>query len=162
MDEPFGAIDPVNRAEIQQEFLELQRRLHKTIIFVSHDVREAILLGESIALLHQGRLVQHGSPVELLARPATPFVDSFFGGDGRRLLLDAIRLGDLTLDSAGASTASALRPEDSLHTALIALLSSAADSLMVSTADGVRLGSVSLGTIRRAMLEGRTGADDAL
>jgi osmoprotectant transport system ATP-binding protein len=158
MDEPFGAIDPVNRAEIQQEFLELQRRLHKSIIFVSHDVREAILLGDTIALMHKGRLLQHGPAVELLARPADPFVASFFGDDGERLLLDAIHIGDIALDSNPLPSDRSLRPGDSLHTALVALLSAGSDSLPVASDDGALLGAITMDAIRSALLKQRIGA----
>ena len=66
MDEPFGALDPVTRAELQREFRALARRLNKTIVFVTHDIREALLLGQRIALLHNGRLVALASPQEFL------------------------------------------------------------------------------------------------
>ena len=82
MDEPFGAIDPVTRARLQQEFLTLQQRLRKTVVLVTHDIDEAVLLGDRIALLAEGGvLAQHGTPDELLTRPASPFVASFVGHD---------------------------------------------------------------------------------
>jgi osmoprotectant transport system ATP-binding protein len=88
MDEPFGAVDPVMRAELQREFLRLQQELHKTVVFVTHDIDEAVLLGSTIALFRTGgELVQHAQPADLLARPADPFVASFLGGDrGLKLL----------------------------------------------------------------------------
>ena len=82
MDEPFGAIDPVTRARLQQEFLTLQQRLRKTVVLVTHDIDEAVLLGDRIALLAEGGvLAQHGTPDDLLTRPASPFVASFVGHD---------------------------------------------------------------------------------
>ena len=82
MDEPFGAIDPVTRARLQQEFLTLQQRLRKTVVLVTHDIDEAVLLGDRIALLEEGGvLAQHGTPDELLTHPASPFVAGFVGHD---------------------------------------------------------------------------------
>jgi osmoprotectant transport system ATP-binding protein len=77
MDEPFGALDPITRTRLQQEFKELERLVAKTIVIVSHDLDEAFLLGDRIALLNEGRLVQVGAPEELQQRPATPWVREF-------------------------------------------------------------------------------------
>lgn len=79
MDEPFGALDPITRAQIQDEFAELQERLRKTVVFVTHDIFEAVRLGDRIALLDRGRLQQVGTPAEIVERPASPFVDQFLG-----------------------------------------------------------------------------------
>ncbi|NKZ05976.1 ABC transporter ATP-binding protein [Actinomadura latina] len=82
MDEPFSAVDPVVRAELQDEFLRLQDELHKTIVFVTHDIDEAIKLGDRIAVFETGgKLVQIDSPEDLLARPANDFVAGFIGHD---------------------------------------------------------------------------------
>ncbi len=83
MDEPFGALDPLTRAELQQEFLALQRRLHKTVVFVTHDLREALRLGSRIALLEAGRLVQVLAPQDFL-RSSDPLVSAYVRafGDG--------------------------------------------------------------------------------
>jgi osmoprotectant transport system ATP-binding protein len=81
MDEPFGAVDPIVRAQLQREFAKLQRDLGKTVVFVTHDVDEAIVLGDRIAVLETGgRLAQLASPAELLANPVSPFVSDFLGG----------------------------------------------------------------------------------
>ena len=88
MDEPFGAVDPIVRDELQQELLRLQRELDKTIVFVTHDVDEAFLLGDQVVILKKGaEVAQVGSPAEILANPASDFVRSFVGLDkGRRKL----------------------------------------------------------------------------
>lgn len=78
MDEPFGALDPITRREIQDEFRGLQRRLGKTVVLVTHDLREACRIADRLALMDHGRLVQHGPPHELLERPANAFVREFF------------------------------------------------------------------------------------
>ena len=88
MDEPFGAVDPIVRAELQQELLRLQRELGKTVVFVTHDIDEAFLLGDQVVILEKGaRIAQRGTPQEILANPASEFVASFIGADrGKRAL----------------------------------------------------------------------------
>jgi osmoprotectant transport system ATP-binding protein len=88
MDEPFGAVDPIVRADLQQELLRLQRELDKTVVFVTHDIDEAFLLGHQVVILEKGgRIAQKGTPAEILANPATDFVASFVGADrGKRAL----------------------------------------------------------------------------
>ena len=104
MDEPFGAVDPIVRAELQQELIRLQRELGKTVVFVTHDVEEAFLLGDQVVILRQGgRIAQVGSPAEVLARPADEFVASFVGADrGKRALhLESQDGRDILVDSEG-------------------------------------------------------------
>ena len=88
MDEPFGAVDPIVRDELQQELIRLQRELDKTVVFVTHDIDEAFLLGDQVVILEQGgRIAQVGSPSEIMADPASDFVSSFIGADrGKRAL----------------------------------------------------------------------------
>jgi len=79
MDEPFGALDPITREQLQQEFLELESEIRKTIIFVTHDVFEAVKMGDRVAILDKGRLQQAAPPAELVESPGNEFVDSFLG-----------------------------------------------------------------------------------
>jgi len=79
MDEPFGALDPITREQLQNEFIELVSKIKKTIIFVTHDIFEAVKMGDRIALLDAGRLQQLAAPVELVENPANEFVDQFLG-----------------------------------------------------------------------------------
>ncbi|HTV11641.1 MAG TPA: ATP-binding cassette domain-containing protein [Acidimicrobiales bacterium] len=98
MDEPFAAVDPIARERLQQEFLRLQAHLHKTIIMVTHDVDEAVAMGDRIAVLSNGgALEQYDTPAALLAKPATTFVADFIGADRglRRLAVTPIEVGDL-------------------------------------------------------------------
>jgi osmoprotectant transport system ATP-binding protein len=98
MDEPFGAVDPVTRQRLQQELLDLQRELEKTIVFVTHDIEEAAKLGDRIVVLSRGGVLeQHDTPAEILGRPATPFVADFVGSDRgvRRLGVTPISPDDL-------------------------------------------------------------------
>jgi len=106
MDEPFGAVDPIVRAELQSELLRLQRDLGKTILFVTHDIDEAFLLGDEVVVLRPGGVIaQAGTPEEILAAPADEFVQNFIGADrGKRTLhvaeVDGARV---MLDAAGSA-----------------------------------------------------------
>ena len=79
MDEPFGAVDPITRKQLQRELRRIQAEVRKTIVFVTHDITEAFLLGDRIVLMADGRIVQNGTPADLLRRPAEPFVTQFIG-----------------------------------------------------------------------------------
>jgi osmoprotectant transport system ATP-binding protein len=127
MDEPFGAIDPINRERLQNEFLRLQSEIRKTIVFVTHDIDEAIKMGDKIAVLKRGGvLAQYATPAELLSFPADDFVKDFVGADRalKRLALQRVRDIDLwkaAVVRVGESTAEARRKvEDSdLHIPLL-------------------------------------------
>ena len=104
MDEPFGAVDPIVRAELQQELIRLQRELDKTVVFVTHDIEEAFLLGDQVVILRTGgHIAQIGAPAEILANPADDFVASFVGADkGKRALHIEHRDGaQILIDSEG-------------------------------------------------------------
>jgi osmoprotectant transport system ATP-binding protein len=113
MDEPFGAIDPINRERLQNEFLRLQSEIRKTVVFVTHDIDEAIKMGDKIAVLKRGGvLAQYASPAELLSYPADDFVKDFVGADRalKRLALQRVRDIDLWKPATvrvGESTAEA-------------------------------------------------------
>ncbi|MCU1570762.1 MAG: proV [Naasia sp.] len=104
MDEPFGAVDPIVRAELQQELLRLRRELDKTVVFVTHDIDEAFLLGDQVVLLQRGgRIAQVGTPAEILANPTSDFVAEFVGADRGRRALRIERVGgaDVVVDELG-------------------------------------------------------------
>jgi len=94
MDEPFGAIDPINREEIQNEFLRVQAKLKKTIVFVTHDIHEAIKMGDKIAIFQEGRLIQYDTPEVTLTRPANKYIGDFVGTDRALKVLGLMRVGD--------------------------------------------------------------------
>jgi osmoprotectant transport system ATP-binding protein len=98
MDEPFGAIDPINRERLQNEFLRLQAEIRKTVLFVTHDIDEAIKMGDRIAILREGgRLEQYATPAELLMAPANEFVEDFVGSDRALKRLALMRVSDIDL-----------------------------------------------------------------
>ncbi len=98
MDEPFGAVDPINRERLQNEFLRLQAEVKKTILFVTHDIDEAIKMGDRIAVLREGgKLAQYATPAELLMAPANSFVEDFVGADRALKRLALMRVSDVDL-----------------------------------------------------------------
>ena len=98
MDEPFGAIDPITRGRLQNEFLRLQGELRKTIVFVTHDIDEAIKMGDRIAVLKKGGvLAQYATPAELLLEPVDAFVEDFVGADRALKRLALLRVRDVDL-----------------------------------------------------------------
>ncbi|MFI9206213.1 ABC transporter ATP-binding protein [Streptomyces sp. NPDC053048] len=120
MDEPFGAVDPVVRERLQSEFLRLQSQVRKTVLFVTHDIEEAVRLGDRIAVYGSGRIEQLDAPAAVLGAPATPYVADFVGADRglKRLSVTPIEAGDLEqppvvrLDDRLSSAARRLEDED--------------------------------------------------
>ncbi|MEU3311070.1 ATP-binding cassette domain-containing protein [Streptomyces sp. NPDC006687] len=124
MDEPFGAVDPVVRERLQNEFLTLQRTVRKTILLVTHDLEEAVRLGDRIAVYGEGTIEQFARPAEVLAAPATDYVASFVGADRglRRLAVTPVAAADLTAAREGETPAASVALGASLREALAALL----------------------------------------
>ena len=112
MDEPFGALDPIVRAELQRELKEIQRALGTTILFVTHDVDEAFTLGDQVAVLSTGgHIEQVGTPTELLSSPASPFVAEFVGASRAARPVRVAGPGGLVVDDAGTPVGTLTRDE---------------------------------------------------
>ena len=92
MDEPFGAIDPINREKLQDAFIQIQERIKKTIVFVTHDIREAIKLGDRIAILNRGKLIQYDETIKVVNEPVDEFVENLLGSDRALKSLELIRV----------------------------------------------------------------------
>jgi osmoprotectant transport system ATP-binding protein len=139
MDEPFGALDPITRRDLQREFRRIQRETGKTVVFVTHDLEEALLLGDRIVIMRQGRLVRDATPLELLTPPVDPYVQDFFGGAAITLhrlgLIAAASRAHPGPDPGGA----ALPPGATLRDALEAMLARHAGSITVQDAGIVTL-----------------------
>jgi osmoprotectant transport system ATP-binding protein len=149
MDEPFGAIDPIARERLQNDFLRLHRQVRKTVIFVTHDIDEAIKMGDRIAIMRDGHLVQLDSADRLLASPADDFVASFVGEDRGLKRLRVRKLDELELDPpAGDDSSASVSSDTTLHFALSRMLAEGTTRLNVVDGD-TAVGSVSLGTITR-------------
>jgi osmoprotectant transport system ATP-binding protein len=104
MDEPFGAVDPINRGRLQDEFLRIQGEIKKTIVFVTHDIDEAIKMGDKIAILKEGGvLAQYDTPEEVLASPNSEFVASFVGTDRFLKRLSLLQVGQMELEPANGA-----------------------------------------------------------
>ena len=151
MDEPFGAIDPITRMRLQDEFLRIQARLKKTVVFVTHDLDEAIRMGNQIAILCEGRVVQYDTPEAILARPANAFVEEFVGQDRalKRLSLYTVesRMGPI---ASVADDAPRLRADSTLRDALSALLGARSELALVLDSSGTPLGTLRLGDVHAA------------
>ncbi|MDJ1159137.1 ABC transporter ATP-binding protein [Chelatococcus sp. SYSU_G07232] len=150
MDEPFGALDPITRDALQGEIARIHAATEKTIVFVTHDMDEALRLGTEIAILDQGRLVQCGSPADILRSPANDFVRTFVGGaDFGLRLLGVTRVRD-RLRPNGALAGPPVSPDASLKEALSLMIASRRDALPVRDGAGRSLGAVHLADLARA------------
>ncbi len=136
MDEPFGALDPITRTRLQKELLRIQGEVRKTIVFVTHDIDEAILLGDRIAILREGgRLAQVDTPEEILAHPADDFVARFVGADRGLKRLSLTTLAEVELDPPNGAVLPSAKPEMTLRDALSLMLSEGSRSLVVLDGD---------------------------
>jgi osmoprotectant transport system ATP-binding protein len=147
MDEPFGAIDPITRDRLQDDFLRLHREVRKTIIFVTHDIDEAIKMGDRIAIMRDGRLVQLDTPDNLLAAPADEFVADFVGADRGLKRLRVWTLNDLQLDPHTGGSQPSAPASTTLRDALSLMLTAGASRVTVTGQDGAAAGCVSLQAI---------------
>lgn len=155
MDEPFGALDPITRGGIQEEFLKLQDQIKKTVIFVTHDIDEAIKMGDKIAVLREGGvLAQYGTADELLGSPADQYVADFVGADRGLKRLSLRQIGSL-LDGRPQQASSpdlpVVAPETTLRVALSVLFASGHGSVAVRDDGGNALGSVTLDQLQQAV-----------
>jgi osmoprotectant transport system ATP-binding protein len=151
MDEPFSAVDPITRERLQGDFLQLHRRVPKTVVFVTHDIDEAVRMADRIAVMRAGRLVQYAPPTELLARPADDFVRDFVGADRALKRLSLIRLEQLDLPASSVDAGSMrLGRKTSLRDALSALLDAGADRATVVDEHDRPVASVDVATIAAA------------
>ena len=145
MDEPFGALDPITRTRLQHELLRIHAEVPKTVIFVTHDIDEAILVGDRIAILRPGgRLAQYDTPEAILARPADEFVADFVGADRGLKRLALTRLDELELEPLDGAGGPALAGTTTLRDALSAMLSDGSRTVVVLDGEGVPRGSLSL------------------
>ncbi|MFB6838492.1 ABC transporter ATP-binding protein [Streptomyces sp. NPDC056361] len=163
MDEPFGAVDPVVRERLQNEFLALQATVRKTVLLVTHDIEEAVRMGDRMAVYGQGRIEQFDAPATVLGSPATPYVADFVGSDRGLKRLAVTPVTEADLDSWRESTERyAGGPEGyqgdaqvalgtSLKDALAALLQHDTGRLTVTGADGTPLGVLTPAGVHRAL-----------
>lgn len=154
MDEPFGALDAITRTRMQDELRRIQRDVKKTILFVSHDIEEAFKLGDQIAVLSEGRLLQLGSPIDLLARPANDFVAQLVGADNIMRQLEYLPVTDALVttlsDHEGTDGLPSSDAEGTLLNAMLKLLETNAPALEVQhNSNRETLGYITLGSINQ-------------
>lgn len=147
MDEPFGAIDPITRDRLQDEFIKIQNEIQKTIVFVTHDINEAIKMGDRIALMKDGELIQYSTPAELLAAPNNKFVRDFVGSDRT---LKSLRL--MKVEDAMKESPRVVRRDDDLKEVLDIMEKEGLTYLMV-VEDGRKL----TGWLNRRDIEDESG-----
>jgi osmoprotectant transport system ATP-binding protein len=167
MDEPFGAIDPITRERLQADFLRLHRELRKTIIFVTHDIDEAIKMGDRVAILREGELVQYDTPDHILAHPANDFIADFVGADRGLKRLRLRRLADIELEpsqSGAGDDVPVVSDSTSLRDALSLMVTQRSTALEVTREGGEPRGRVTLETLTQFMDTGESGpaAQEAL
>lgn len=152
MDEPFGALDPITREKLQDELAKLQARMHKTVVFVTHDMDEALKLADHLVVMREGRIVQQGTPLALLQHPADPFVESLLGGLERGLKQAALtRVKDHMTSMGPTLPAQSRIPAGfSLRQALSMMLRDHSDRLTVVDQQDVPIGEL---TLRRIIKE---------
>jgi osmoprotectant transport system ATP-binding protein len=146
MDEPFGALDPIIRAKAQDDLLDIQDRFGTTVVLVTHDMDEAFRLGDRVAVMSGGRLLQYDRPAELLVHPADPFVSRMTGlADRAMRLLSLVTAGEAALP--GVAEGPAVAPTASLREVLSELVWSGADAARVVDADGTLRGRLTVADI---------------
>ena len=147
MDEPYGALDPVIRAKAQEDLLAIQRKMGTTIVLVTHDMEEAIHLGDKIAVMDKGKLLQFAKPAEIIANPATPFVAELIGSSERPFrLLSLAKVADHI--ESGEVAGEPIEASASLRDAYAELLWSGRPALPVRR-DGQIIGQVTLNALSR-------------
>jgi len=146
MDEPFGALDAIERTRLQSEMLRLQQRLHKTVLFVTHDVDEAIRLADRIVVMRAGAVVQYARPLDILARPADAFVSELVNSGDLVRRFALILVHDVTLDAhtTAPGDAPAILASSDLRAALSAMLVAGVLQLRVVDEAGAALGTLTL------------------
>jgi osmoprotectant transport system ATP-binding protein len=154
MDEPFGALDPITRGQLQDEFVKLQQRLRKTVVFVTHDMLEAIRLGDGIAVMDDSRLLQVGTPRDILAHPATRKVADLVGADVTFKLLAVCTVEQALEPLRGEPLepkVPPIRSGDTLKDALLAMVAFGQPALPVVNGEGIPRGQITLHGLQRVV-----------
>lgn len=151
MDEPFGALDAITRTRLQEELRRIHRQFGQTILFVTHDIEEAVRLADEIVVMRLGRIVQYGSPLEIVMHPVDDFVADLVGADDVLRRLSLIRVSDLIQEPPAPGGLEISLGTDA-RTALSRLLESGAGALTVVDEDARRIGTLDLAAIQAASM----------
>lgn len=155
MDEPFGALDPITREKLQDELKRLQQRVHKTILFVTHDMDEALKLADRIVIMDRGQVVQIGTPEEILRHPAGEFVRQFIGSQRMLRGPDDVQVGEVMIPDPVT-----VQGNVGLNQALNQMRRHRVDSLLVVDDERRLLGLLTIETLQRSLLENKSGRVD--
>lgn len=152
MDEPFGAVDPLNRTNLQNEFIKLQKELHKTVVFVTHDIGEAMKMGDKIALMSKGVLQCFGTPKELLSNKDNAFVRDFMGNDSFINILNKYRVEKFAKQNA-QDTKVCINFHATLKDALATMIENSVDTLRITDDKNDNIGTISIDSILQILKE---------
>src|SRR5258708_9354558 len=155
MDEPFGALDPITRDALQSEIARIHRESRKTVVFVTHDMEEALKLASRIAVMDRGRLIQAGTPLEILAAPANDFVRDLVGQDEVGIRLLSVETVANRLRRGEAGPGQPITAPASLRPALSPLIAQGTHRLAVTDAQGAPIRALPLPDIRRPVASRR-------
>jgi osmoprotectant transport system ATP-binding protein len=156
MDEPFGALDPITRGNLQNEIADIQRKLRKTVVIVTHDMDEAVRLADRIVVMDHGAVAQSGTPEELLLTPASDFVSELLGSDRLIMALQTVRVDRFLEPSPGEPASAPLSGGATMHDALRAFMETGASSLSVANEQGAVIGSLPRSALFRLQAPGAT------
>jgi len=160
MDEPFGAVDPINREVLQESFMRIQRELKKTIVFVTHDMDEALKMADIVAVMQQGRLIKFDTPLNILSQPKNAFVKSFFGNDRVLKRLAMMNALDYIIDKeSGSALRYTVEKEEtfSLKDALTRLLEEQTETIRVKDVRSGKTGLITLEMIKQFAVDDDSG-----
>jgi len=146
MDEPFGAIDAITRASLQDELIHIQKKLHKTILFVTHDIEEALKLGDKIVIMNEGKIQQYDTPFNIITKPANEFVRRLVHSDDVLKRLSVMKAASVMTEITGHPHPNEIRVslEENCKTILTHLLQSEQDSVIVVDSNKTPVGRVTL------------------
>jgi len=163
MDEPFAAVDAINRERLQSELIDLHGKLNKTILFVTHDVEEAFRLAKKIIVMRAGKMVQYGTPLELVTQPENEFIEELVGANNILRKLSLVNVNSILKarenqsfyverSKTNENINSVLHPEDDLRSVISVLLCSGQDSLLVKDSHNQVLGTVGYSDLRNMLI----------
>jgi osmoprotectant transport system ATP-binding protein len=147
MDEPFGAIDPIARTRLQNEFRQILKRVKKTVVMVTHDIDEAVRLGDRIAIMRDGRIVQYDTPETILSRPADGFVENFVGADRALKRLTLFSTGSIMTPGTGDASLPRVDKDGDLRDALSAIVAARSTAAAVVDEEGKMIGTITQAAI---------------
>lgn len=152
MDEPFGAVDPINRANLQNEFMKLQKKLHTTVVLVTHDIGEAMKMGDRIALMDQGKLQGVGTPRELLCNKDNQFICEFMGNDSFINILNCYTVKEY-VQPVNVQAGISIHETDNLKDAMAKMIENAVNVLDVTNDQGIVCGQIEINRLVHVLKE---------